>query len=374
MSEVNALVESSILVVDDIPANLRLLVKLLTERGYRVRAAVNGEAALTTVQTSPPDLILLDVMMPGLDGYEVCRRLKAEEQTKDIPVIFISSLDDVFDKVKAFSAGGVDYITKPFQVEEVTARVETHLALRQKNKALTQALQELKATQTQLIEVEKLAVMGKLAGGIAHELRSPLGVMVNAVYFLQAAQQESDKHIQEYHDIIMTKVQEAENLIEDLLSFAEPSEPVWTTIHLHELVTSVLSQHPPAAHLKLIVEINKKLPPVLVDQTQVERALTNLVINAYQAMPKEGQLTIQANMVTENTISLSLTDTGPGITAEMQKKIFEPLFTTQAKSIGLGLPVAQNLIRANRGHIDVQSKEGEGSTFSIILPTRTILS
>jgi len=119
-----------ILLVDDTPDNLRLLSQILTERKYRVRAATNGERALETAQLLPPDLILLDIRMPGMDGFQVCRALKENGNTQDIPVIFISALDDVSDKVKAFAVGGVDYITKPFQYEEVVARVETHLALR----------------------------------------------------------------------------------------------------------------------------------------------------------------------------------------------------------------------------------------------------
>jgi len=122
--------ESNILIVDDTPANLQLLSKMLSQQGYRVRPVPNGSMALSVVQVEPPDLVLLDIRMPDMDGYEVCENLKADELTRDIPIIFISALDATQDKVRAFQVGGVDYITKPFQVEEVLARVETHLALR----------------------------------------------------------------------------------------------------------------------------------------------------------------------------------------------------------------------------------------------------
>ncbi len=148
---------ANILVVDDTRANLRLLVEILTERGYKVRPAMNGQMALAAAQTEPPDLILLDIMMPEMDGYEVCRQLKADERTWNIPVIFISAIHEVLDKIKAFSIGGVDYITKPFQVEEVLARVQTHLALRNlqrqlkiANDQLTEQLQELERTNAEL--------------------------------------------------------------------------------------------------------------------------------------------------------------------------------------------------------------------------------
>jgi serine phosphatase RsbU (regulator of sigma subunit) len=135
------LLKGNLLIVDDKPANLRLLAAMLVEQGYKVRSAINGSLALTATQAAPPDMILLDINMPEMNGYEVCERLKADESTRDIPVIFISALDETHDKVKAFTVGGVDYIIKPFQLEEVLARVETHLALRKLQKQLQDANQ-----------------------------------------------------------------------------------------------------------------------------------------------------------------------------------------------------------------------------------------
>lgn len=135
--------EQSIVIVDDMPDNLRLLAGILKNRGYKVRPAPNGARALATIQKECPELVLLDIMMPGMDGYEVCRHLKADERTKDIPVIFLSALNEVFDKVKAFKAGGVDFITKPFQMEEVLARVSTHLTIQAQQKELRLQYEEL---------------------------------------------------------------------------------------------------------------------------------------------------------------------------------------------------------------------------------------
>lgn len=143
-----------VLIVDDVPENLTVLKQMLEEQNYRVRPAINGEIALRAVNSSPPEIILLDIRMPGMDGYEFCRRLKSVESTKSIPVIFISALDELNDKVKAFSLGGVDYITKPLQEEEVIARVRTHLTIRrlqqsleEKNDNLQKAMGEIKALQ-----------------------------------------------------------------------------------------------------------------------------------------------------------------------------------------------------------------------------------
>jgi two-component system, NtrC family, sensor kinase len=186
---------ANILVVDDTLANLQLLVGILSEHGYKVRPAKDGFQALSATQSVPIDLILLDINMPQMDGYEVCTKLKSDPKTRDIPVIFISALNDVLDKVKAFGVGGVDYVTKPFQVEEVLARVETHLALQrlqnnlqskneelaQTNQELANTLDRLQAAQEELVQSEKMAALGQLISGIAHEVNTPLGAIRSSV-------------------------------------------------------------------------------------------------------------------------------------------------------------------------------------------------
>jgi two-component system, NtrC family, sensor kinase len=180
--------KGNILVVDDTPENLRLLSGILSEKGYQVRPVPNGKLALSAAQNIPPDLVLLDIMMPEIDGYEVCQQLKASEVTKNIPVIFLSAINDVMDKVKAFTVGGVDYITKPFQVEEVLARIETHLkicslqnSLQEKNQDLATAIDQLQAAQEHLIQSEKMAALGQLIAGIAHEINTPLGIIGSSI-------------------------------------------------------------------------------------------------------------------------------------------------------------------------------------------------
>jgi len=202
------------MVVDDTLANLRLLVNLLTENGYKVCAASNGKLAVTSIQLSAPDLILLDILMPELNGYEVCRQLKADAKTKDIPIIFMSAINDVFDKVQAFEVGGIDYITKPFQVEEVLVRVNIHLenrslqkTLQEKNEMLAKTLQELTAAQNHLIQSEKMAALGQLVAGVAHEVNTPLGAIQASSSNISKALEGSLKNLPKVFQILSPEQQ-----------------------------------------------------------------------------------------------------------------------------------------------------------------------
>lgn len=174
----------NILAIDDTPNNLRLLASILTVLGYKVRSVTEGQMALTAAQASPPDLILLDINMPEMDGYEVCQQLKSDPRTKDIPIVFISALDEVADKVKAFEVGGVDYITKPFQTEEVLARVENQLALQRLKRQLVEQNEQLQRE----IRDRKIAEAALLAAN--EELQREIHTRLSAEAALQAANQE----------------------------------------------------------------------------------------------------------------------------------------------------------------------------------------
>ncbi len=238
--------KGNILVVDDNPANLRLLIDILGKQGYQVRPVPNGKLAIGAAIGLPPDLILLDIMMPDMDGYQVCTALKSEPTTQDIPIIFISAINEVIDKVKAFQVGAVDYITKPFQIEEVLVRVDTHLQIRflQKNLArekeiLSQTLNQLQLTQEQLIHTEKMAALGQLVAGIAHEINTPMGAIRSSVENLTDF---FDKKLSKLPSILQSLSSEESDFLNYILATHQQKKLTYSTREKRQIRRNISSK------------------------------------------------------------------------------------------------------------------------------------
>jgi signal transduction histidine kinase len=393
--------KANILVVDDTVANLRLLVNLLVERGYKVRPASNGNMALAAARTEPPDLILLDIIMPNMNGYEVCEHLKADELTREIPVIFISAINEVLDKVKALSIGGVDYITKPFQVEEVIARVETHLSIRslqinlqQKNEELLQTLEQLKTTQEQLIEAEKMAALGNLVAGVAHEINTPLGIGVTAASILnedateflniyksgKTKRAELEKFLDtaiESSQMILANLKRAAELIQSFKQVAvdqsgETERIFKLKTYLDEIILSLSGEVRKTKHsIKVTGDENLTLVsyPGALSQI-VTNLLMNSIIHAYNE-EDAGHIQLDFKSQGEEVI-WQYADDGKGIHPENLSKIYDPFFTTNRSQggTGLGLHIVYNLVTQRlKGTIHCESQLGMGTKFTIKFPT-----
>lgn len=366
-----------ILIVDDTPANLQLLAGMLKERGYKARPAPNGRVALQAAQSQPPDLILLDINMPEMNGYEVCTQLKASEQLRDIPVIFISALDETIDKVCAFSVGAVDYITKPFQFEEVEARVGAHLRLRHLQLELEARNHELQNANDELRRLQTLR--DNLTHMIVHDMRSPLGGIVGyhdllrkhdnsnlserGAEFLRKASESSDRLIGMVNSLLDVSKLEAGEL--------KPQRMACDLGALAREAAEMLSSLARNCTLEVIPPAEPIIVPA--DRDLIFRVLQNLISNALKFTPAGGQ--VQVSMELEGPTALvSVRDTGSGIAPENHARIFEKFGQVNQRGprigTGLGLTFCRLAVQAHGGEIGVESALGEGSRFWFRLPTR----
>lgn len=373
-STLTELSASSILIVDDTPDNLRLLSRLLSQRGYEVRKAINGEMALASAQADPPDLILLDIRMPEMDGYEVCQHLKAHEATQDIPVIFLSALDDVLDKVKAFGVGGVDYITKPFQTEEVLVRIDMQLRLRHLQQQLAEHNQQLQQlNQALMISNQELE---QFAYAVSHDLQQPLQSITGFVSLIQMKyQKQLDAGVLEYIDRIFDAGKRMQRLIQDLLTYAQVGnmELDLTPIDLKLVLYQAL------ANLEMLIAEQQaeitfgELPWVQGNETQLVQLFQNLIGNALKFTRPDvlPQLQISATEQADSWL-LEVRDNGIGIPSESLKDIFQAFkrLKTDQKYVGtgIGLATCKKIVSTHGGKIFAESEVGQGTVFYFTLP------
>ena len=257
------------------------------------------------------------------------------------------------------------------QNEELQATEEE---LRATNEELQAANDELREAQEQLIRSEKLAVIGQLASGVGHELRNPLGAIKNAVFYIRRKIASTDiaerePRVMQFLEIMDAEVDAANKVITDLLDFSRVVKPTTSLARIDSVIENALRHTPPLENIELIKDIDTKLPMVMVDAGQIRQVFINIILNAQQAMPEGGRLEIRACSNSE-FLGVSFADSGEGIPQSVIKKIFDPLFTTKAKGIGLGLAVCKSILEKHGGDIKVESEEGKGATFTVYLPVK----
>lgn len=307
--------EGDILVVDDMPVNLRLLSHMLAERGHKVRTVTNGARALEVVQMNPPDLILLDIVMPEMSGYEVCQHLKADEQSRNIPILFISALDETKDKVNAFTVGGVDYITKPFQVEEVLARVETHLALRDLQKQLLSANREL---ESQIEELQaRNEELDAFAHSVAHDLRAPLTSIIGFAETLEKTHTTlSDEELQASLRSIARNGRKMDDIIEKLLLLAGVRQTEKVEIKPLDMVDIVTKAQKRLADMLAEYQAEVILPdiwPVALGYAPwVEEVWVTYISDAIKNSDQPPRVELSATIEADNTVRFWVRGSGPG--------------------------------------------------------------
>ncbi len=347
----------TILMVDDTPANLGVLVETLGAAGYRLMVAEDGEEALAQTEQTLPDLILLDVMMPGIDGFETCRRLKDREATRDVPVLFMTALGETADKVRAFAAGGVDYITKPIEHEEALARVRTHLALRR--------LQREREAQLALKER-----FMRIAG---HDLRSPLCLMMISCGVARREESLSEK-VRLCLDNILESAVEMRRIIDTFLELRGAGETGRVDVRM--LIAAVLRQHALAAeHKEIVLAADENEGDALAagDAGFLFQALTNLVSNALKFTPSGGRVSLRAQAAGQ-CVRVEVSDSGPGVPVAERERLFcerarlSPRPTAGEASHGVGLAIVKQLIESQGGAVGAEFPTGGGSVFWFEVP------
>lgn len=350
-----------ILIVDDNPTNLKVLFDILQHSGFRVSVSKSGESALSKVQEARPDLILLDVMMPGIDGFETCRRLKANSLTQAIPIIFLSALDDVNHKVKAFEVGGVDYITKPFHTLEVLARVKNQLALQNALKK-EQELSELKS---------------RFVTMTSHEFRTPLTTILSSAELLENYSYKWTEEKKLHHlQRIQVAVQRMTQLLNDVLLIGKAEAgkiefqplPLDLAAFCHNLVEEL--QLGTSTHF-IDFRIQGQCINACMDEKLLRHILSNLLSNAIKYSDKGG--TVDFDLLCEAGAAIfRVQDQGIGIPATEQAQLFNSFHRASnvgtISGTGLGLAIVKKSVDLHGGKIAVNSQVGVGTTFTVTLP------
>ncbi|MGH1365650.1 MAG: hybrid sensor histidine kinase/response regulator [Calditrichia bacterium] len=398
--------DSLILIVDDIPRNIQLLGNILSKDGFKVAVANHGKQALTIIDKRQPDLILLDVMMPELNGYQVCERVKSSEATADIPIIFLTAKNDVEDKLRGFAVGGADFVTKPFEPAEVIARVHTQLRLKKMSDLLklhNTQLEEMLENRTQaLIRSERHSAFSLMIQGIIHNLKNPLNLIYAGCQFIEMEKPQINMIMQRLPERQAEPLnQRLEYIWKSAVMIDKGSKQLLEMVdsmmaksrsdqqeNLNKIDLNVLVQQeyefllsdPDFRHgIGRKLEVCSSYLPVCIVPAEIAQVLQNLIRNSLDALRGRPQPNISVKTgKSENTAWIEVEDNGTGIPADYLSKVFEPFFTTkpaagkaregEPSGTGLGLHICKAMVEAHHGKIKITSKLNIGTCIRVELP------
>jgi two-component system sensor histidine kinase/response regulator len=378
-----------VLVVDDNPTNLSVLVNLLRDVGLRVLVATDGESAIEQIEYVKPDLILLDVMMPGIDGFETCQRLKANAETSKIPIIFMTALSETVDKVRGLSLGAVDYVTKPFEHEEVLIRIRTHLTIAKQRQQIESQNRNLQTEISDRKRAEEALTI--FLHAVSHDLRNPVtGLLMVLNNLAQTANPEAGiilprstlERMQQSGDRQLALINSLlESHVNDVHGIVINPQPVAIREVIQAAIDDLQSLLDKEA-TEVNIQISDDLPLADIDAASICRVFQNLIANALKHNPPNLKLTISAEVDSENMLTCAVIDDGVGISTEQREHLFE-LYAqgkTQSKlnrrslSLGLGLYICRQIVEAHGGAIGVTGELNVGSRFWFTLPSRHIVN
>ncbi len=380
--------QGCVLVVDDNPTNLSVLVNLLRDVGLRVLVATDGESAIDQTQYVKPDLILLDVMMPGIDGFETCQRLKANAETSKIPIIFMTALSETVDKVRGLSLGAVDYVTKPFEHEEVLVRIRTHLTIAKQRQTIESQNFDLQTEISDRKRAEEALTI--FLHAVSHDLRNPVTGLLMVLDNLSQTATSLDANIVLPRSTLERMRQSGDRQLALINSLLESHVNDVHGLIIHPqpaMITDIIQSA--IADLKPLLEkeetninfqISANLPLVLTDATHICRVFQNLISNAIKHNPPNLKLIISAELNSENMMLCEVADNGVGMTSEQSKHLFELYvqgktqnqLNRRSLSLGLGLYICRQIVQAHGGAIGVTGEVNVGSRFWFTLPIQRL--
>lgn len=371
---------ADLLIVDDNPTNLDLLARVLRHGKHRVRTVPSGRLALEAARLQPPEVMLLDIAMPEMDGYQTAEAFRRDPALAAIPILFVSALDDPLDKVRAFEVGGRDYVTKPYNSEEVMARVEHQVSLVRLQKELERHNRDLQDANLKLKEIQTLKA--NFTAMLVHDLRSPLTVVGMLVDGLREGLPAAPNLVEQ----AAQSFERVRHLLDEMLELhrsERASLPLeastFDPVHWLRQVAGGWELRGEREEIRFQCELPADLPPLQGDRHQLDRVLQNLLDNAFKYTPKGGAVRLEAGLTFGAGVEaglrflrVSIIDTGRGIPAEELPFVFDPFRQVERKDatrgFGLGLAIVQRLVAAHQGQIRAQSQAGFGSNFTVLLP------
>jgi signal transduction histidine kinase len=374
--------KAKILIVDDDVDSVELLTKRLRADGYDTSDAYDGEQALQQVEQYQPDMIILDIKMPKIDGYEVCRRLKGSEDTRRIPILMLTVKRKVPDKVKGLDVGADDYIPKPFDYRELSQRVKYWTAVKIE---VEERVRKIRRLEQELIESERLAAIGQTVASLAHYMKNILFGLKGGVYLVNTASKghETDSDsLETGWDMVERNLGRISDLVLDLLEYSRDREVEYEDCSPNEIGNEVCEDFAAKARehgIEIVRDFDPSMRGVVLDPKIIRRCLSNLVANAIDAcifdsnQQKEWVVRVRTLLEDDGTVLFEVSDNGCGMDEEVKRKLFTTFFSTkEGRGTGLGLLITQKLVHEHGGTIRVESEPGAGSTFSIRLPPRDV--
>jgi len=372
--------KAKILIVDDNIDTVELLTKRFHAEGYDTSEAYDGEQALQQVAEYQPDIIILDIMMPKIDGYEVSKRLKRYDNTKHIPIIMLSAKARVPDKIKGLDLGADDYIVKPFDYRELSQRVKYWVAVKVE---VEERLTKIRQLEKELIQSERLAAVGQTVASLAHYVKNILFGLKGGVYLVNEALKEDETDsLKDGWDLVESNMGRISGLVLDLLEYSRERKPEYEKCFPNEIADDVckLTQESAKEYsIEIIKDFDPSMGEAAMDPKGIHRCLLNLVSNAIDACiydsneEKKWVVKVRTILEDDGMVKFEVSDNGCGMDEEVKKKLFTSVFTTkEGRGTGLGLLNTQKIVQEHGGTITVNSQPGQGSTFIIRLPYKNV--